>query len=181
MTVLVPKLGQGSIEFLPRESFFQRFSKRREVELAPFAMATQAIALEALMEELMGPGADEAYEEALDGLEGLADFCAFVDGHLRHHGLRLATEDELEAACGPGLFVWGDALPDGSPHETRFEGHRQANGVGLRFNHDPYAGELTRCAVKLGDGGESICGGYPWASGVDGVGAELSPSWGRYR
>jgi len=36
------------------------------------------------------------------------------------------------------------------------------NERGLFLNADTYSVEITRTALKLGDGGESVCGGYEW-------------------
>ena len=62
------------------------------------------------------------------------------------------------------MFHWGDDIPDGFPHgsDTSFRRHLATNARGLVLNSDPYRIEIARAAFKLGDGGESICGGYPW-------------------
>jgi len=129
-------------------------SVARRVELAPFEIATQPIPLT----ELVG----DAYQ--LDGVTTLESLCALVDEHLASDDLRLPSEDELEAAAGDTLFPWGMLVPDGIPYgaETSFEGHRRPNAFGLQFHGDPYKVELSRTALKFGDGGVAICGGEPW-------------------
>jgi hypothetical protein len=80
-------------------------------------------------------------------------------------GLRAASPDEWEYACGAGsrtLFRWGDATPEDDPYDNRIGPHRHPNLWGLRIGQDPYRHEWTsqRAVVCGGDGGESLCGGY---------------------
>ena len=99
----------------------------------------------------------------LDDVETLADACDACDAALRERGLRLPTEDELEAAFGGLLFPWGDEVPEGAPYgDVAFRRHKERTAGGLWPIGDTYRVELTRTAVKLGDGGEAICGAYPW-------------------
>jgi len=94
----------------------------------------------------------------------LEALCAALNDALAPHGLRLPSEDELEAACGGFLFPWGHEVPDGIPwgDETTFKGHKSPNALGLVLNHNPYRVEVVTNAFKLGDGGEAVCGAYPW-------------------
>jgi hypothetical protein len=50
-------------------------------------------------------------------------------------------------------------LPRSAP---RGDGHTKPNARGLKLNANPYRVELVRHALKLGDGGRSICGGDSW-------------------
>ncbi|MFY1655782.1 hypothetical protein [Micromonospora sp. WMMD1274] len=92
-----------------------------------------------------------SYDEAMAGLASL--------------GLRTATPDEWEWACGAGattLFRWGDDCPDdGYPYDHRTGPHRQENLWGLAIGQDPYRHEVTteRTVVCGGDGGGATCGG----------------------
>jgi hypothetical protein len=90
--------------------------------------------------------------------------CAHVEQRLAIDGLRVPTEDELEAAAGGSLFPWGTTIPEGIPYgnETTFVDHHRPQASGLVLNDDPYRMELTRCALKLGDGGAAICGDDRW-------------------
>ncbi|WFE66436.1 hypothetical protein [Micromonospora sp. WMMD714] len=80
-------------------------------------------------------------------------------------GLRTATADEWEWACGAGadtLFRWGDDSPDdGYPVEHPTGAHRTANLWGLAIGQDPYRYEVTTdpTVVCGGDGGVTACGG----------------------
>jgi hypothetical protein len=130
-------------------------SKRRKVALAEFKIAAEAVSIA----ELIGNPYD--LDDNVSTIEGLGNL---VDERLAVNGLRLPSEDEFEAACGGSLFAWGMTIPDGVPYGSRtsFEDHRKPNAYGLTLNSNPYRTELVRCALKLGDGGCSICGGYPW-------------------
>ncbi|WP_431874880.1 hypothetical protein [Micromonospora marina] len=92
-----------------------------------------------------------SYEEAMAGLASL--------------GLRTATPDEWEWACGAGattLFRWGDDCPEhGYPYDHKTGPHRQGNLWGLAIGQDPYRHEVTteRTVVCGGDGGGATCGG----------------------
>ncbi|SCG44233.1 hypothetical protein [Micromonospora coxensis] len=80
-------------------------------------------------------------------------------------GLRTATADEWEWACGAGvttLFRWGDDCPgDGYPSDYPTGRHAQENLWGLAIGQDPYRHEVTteRTVVCGGDGGSATCGG----------------------
>lgn len=146
---------QALSDFLPLTGATPWRSAHRKVVLAEFEIAAEAFSLE----ELIGDPYD--LDESICSIETL---CDFVDERLAEEGLRLPSEDEFEAACGGSLFAWGMTVPDGVPYgsETSFEEHRKPNANGLTFNSNPYEPELARHALKLGDGGCSICGGYPW-------------------
>lgn len=95
-----------------------------------------------------------AADDPPDALAGLASM-----------GLRTATPDEWEWACGSGaatLFRWGDHSPhDGYPYDHRTGPHRERNLWGLAIGQDPYRHEVTtdRAVVCGGDGGSATCGG----------------------
>ncbi|SCF47067.1 hypothetical protein GA0070216_12131 [Micromonospora matsumotoense] len=80
-------------------------------------------------------------------------------------GLRTATPDEWEWACGAGattLFRWGDDSPDdGYPVEHSTGAHRTPNRWGLAIGQDSYRYEVTTepTVVCGGDGGVATCGG----------------------
>jgi hypothetical protein len=86
-------------------------------------------------------------------------------------GVRPATPDEWEYACGAGartLFRWGDDTPDDCyPHNRRAGPHREPNLWGLMIGQDPYRHERTTepGIVCGGDGGGAICGGSGWFLG----------------
>ncbi|MES2597526.1 MAG: hypothetical protein V4662_19415 [Verrucomicrobiota bacterium] len=143
-------------EFVSWEDILEnRFSKPRTVEIGGFYISEKCLKMEGLMERK-----PLLFEEAAT----FADYCDATDRVLKEFGTRLPTEDELEAAFGGDLFPWGSELPDGVPYksETSFKRHHLPGHKGLVYNSDPYKTELTRSALKLGDGGESICGSYPW-------------------
>lgn len=152
--VIAAEAWKAVSDFIPEKEFLSRFSERRRVAIAPFRIASTAFAVGDVL----------ADRHAIDGVEGLRDLCARLDAALKPSGLRVPDEDELEAACGGGLFFWGMNIPDGIPYndQTTFDRHRHRNGYGLLLNSDPYRVEVTRYACKLGDGGAAICGAYPW-------------------
>jgi hypothetical protein len=131
------------------------WSPERKATLAEFKIAAEAISLAEIIGNI---------DDLPDDISTLKALCDLVDDRLAANGLRLPSEDEFEAACGGGLFAWGTTIPDGIPYglETSFEEHQKPNAHGLTLNSDPYRTELVRCALKLGDGGASICGGSPW-------------------
>jgi hypothetical protein len=131
------------------------FSPERSVVVPPFRIATHAFSWEAFC---------DWDDETLNSIESLAQFCDRLELDLRNLGCRLPTEDEFEIACGGSLFPWGDEIPQGVPYGnlTEFTAHKGPNEHGLFLNADPYSVEVTRTALKLGDGGESVCGGYDW-------------------
>jgi hypothetical protein len=92
-----------------------------------------------------------SYDEGLTGLARM--------------GLRTATPDEWEWACGAGaatLFRWGDhSLGDGYPFDYKTGPHHQVNLWGIAIGQDPYRHEVTteRTIVCGGDGGSTTCGG----------------------
>lgn len=134
-------------------SMARRTSPTRRVELPNFEIARRPFPLE----DLLGSPYD------LD-VSSLGELCDLVDSELLPFGWRLPTEDELEAAAGDQLFPWGNEIPDGLPYdrETFFGAHKQPNKYGLSFLANPYRMELSRTALKFGDGGCSICGYDPW-------------------
>lgn len=103
-------------------------------------------------------------DEVLDEINTLEQFCKRLDDELESFGWRLPSEDELEVACGGELFPWGNEIPDGIPYRdlTSFSGHKMPNEYGLILNSNSYLVEIVRNQLKLGDGGESVCGAYPW-------------------
>lgn len=130
-------------------------SKKRSVDLPAFSIASEPIPIS----DLIGDPYD--LEDDVDSLEAL---CNHVDEILLSKGLRLPTEDELEASAGGELFSWGNHIPDGKPYgkETSFVEHKKPNTFGLTLLGNPYKTELSRTALKFGDGGTSICGGDAW-------------------
>lgn len=80
-------------------------------------------------------------------------------------GVRPATPDEWEYACGAGartLFRWGDDTPEGCyPSDPEPGPHTEPNLWGLRIGQNPYRHEWSAeyGVVCGGDGGGTICGG----------------------
>ncbi len=146
----------GIESFMAWDDLLTRFSPARQVELPGFAIATTSVRAEDLLAHLD--------EDDDDHLMSIDDLCTVINGALAPHGLRLPSEDELEAASGGSVFPWGDQVPDGAPwgDETSFKGHVSPNAYGLQLNSNPYRVEVANAAFKLGDGGEALCGGYPW-------------------
>jgi hypothetical protein len=144
---------KGIEEFVAFDELKTRFSPERRVALPAFEIARVALPLDTLL--------GDPYDIEADTI---SELCDAIDAALAPFDLRLPSEDELEAAAGGALFHWGLQIPDGIPYEneTSFRGHRQDNGFSLRLNHDPYRVEIARNVLKFGDGGEAICGGYPW-------------------
>jgi hypothetical protein len=140
--------------FQPLNEFLSQFSPQREIHSPAFTIAKTTIAVEALL--------GNVYE--LDHLTTLSEYCNALDAVLAPAGMRLPTEDELEVACGGALFSWGMEIPDGVPYskKTTFTQHKVPNQYGLLLDNDPYGPEIVRQVLKLGDGGESIHGAYPW-------------------
>jgi hypothetical protein len=136
----------------PGGEWRKRFSPPRRVRIAAFEIAATTLRFE----ELLG----DPYDIEADSLDGL---CSLIDQKLSAQGLRLPSEDEFESACGGSLFSWGIQIPDGLPRagETTFRSHSLPNAAGLLLNADPYNVEICRTALKLGDGGTSICGDEP--------------------
>lgn len=91
---------------------------------------------------------------------------AAVPAALASRGLRMPSSDEWEHACGAGagtLFRWGNDCPlDRVPCDDVTGPQHQLNAFGLHIAYDTYRAELTGdpAAVRGGDGGESVCGGY---------------------
>lgn len=153
--MLPPEVSSALDGFLPRAEWLRRFSPGRTVEIPAFEIARDSIALE----DVLG----DPYELD-DDIVSIEDVCDAVDAVIRPAGLRLPSEDQLEAACAGALFWWGMRIPDGVPYgtETTFALHRRPTERGLVLNSDPYNVEVVRDAFKLGDGGAAICGAYPW-------------------
>lgn len=152
---VLPKAAEESMaEFAFGQDFRTLFfSPRRTVSVATFQIATCAVP----WNELLSWEGDHAMDD-------LHDACQHVESELVKFGWRLPTEDEFEIAAGGELFAWGNEIPDGSPYPrgTRFTRHKDRNSSGLQLNDDPYKVELVSTAMKMGDGGVSICGGEPW-------------------
>jgi hypothetical protein len=80
-------------------------------------------------------------------------------------GVRPATPDEWEYACGAGartLFRWGeDTLEDRYPSGRASGPHQEPNAWGLMIGQDPYRHEWSAepGVVCGGDGGGMVCGG----------------------
>ncbi len=150
------ELGWRFTESMPAEALVElsRFAPHRTVVLSAFSIAATTVSFESVM--------GDPYE--LDELTSLNALCERIDAHLAKNGLRLPTEDELEAAAGGSLFPWGMEIPDGIPYgeRTSFTKHQRLNDFGLALNADPYQVEIVRTALKLGDGGATICGSDPW-------------------
>ncbi|MEM7245350.1 MAG: hypothetical protein AAF533_08395 [Acidobacteriota bacterium] len=154
---VLPAGALGTLEDFTGEVDFRTalFSPRRRVGLPSFSIATTSLALEDL---------DGWDDDLLDDIDTLSAAREQVEVLLDARDWRLPSEDELEMACGGGLFPWGEQLPEGVPYGsgTSFQGHLQPNEHGLLLNGDPYRTELVTGHLKLGDGGEALCGGYPW-------------------
>ncbi|MEZ5303014.1 MAG: hypothetical protein R3F11_20590 [Verrucomicrobiales bacterium] len=109
------------------------------------------------------PSAIESSPEEFDDLQSIEDLSHSLNRFLRRVGTRLPFEDELEAAFWGRAFPWGDEIPDGIPYQnqTSFLGHTRPSLSGLRFNSSSYVVEIADGILKLGDGGEAVCGAYP--------------------
>lgn len=151
------KAKQHISNFLPMREFTTRFSTHRQVDLVSFSIASTALSVEAMVNYYLS-------EEQIKAISTITVLCDMLDDVLKPRGLRIPTEDEFEVACGGGLFPWGMEIPDGIPYqsETTFQQHKKPNKYGLLLNANPYSVALVKDAFKLGDGGEAICGGYPW-------------------
>lgn len=129
---------QSMEAFLPWDELLKRFSPRRTVDLPSFSIATTTIAAEDLLSDI---------DDDDDGhLESLAALCSALNLALGRHGLRLPSEDEVEAACSGGMFPWGDQIPDGVPYgdETSFTAHLAPNQYGLALNATRIASRSPR-------------------------------------
>ncbi len=86
-------------------------------------------------------------------------------------GVRAASPDEWEYACGAGattLFRWGDDTPSGTyPFDSDTGPHREPNLWGLHIAQDPYRHEFTSDPLIVcgGDGGSANCGGIGYFIG----------------
>ena len=160
-------LGWRFDEVLPREaisaldSHFEGyayganlFSPRRTIHLDPFRISSKPLPWMDLVSDT------QFIEEA----GTLDEICKRMNEQLKVEGLRLPTEDELEAAAGGSLFSWGNQIPEGIPYgdRTRFTGHTLPARSGILLNADTYATELVDGYFKFGDGGVTVCGGEPW-------------------
>lgn len=139
----------------PDDETSRCFSPSREVSIAPFKIATQTFAWELL---------SKWDDDTIESIGTLSDFCVRLEVDLERYGWRLPTEDEFEAACGGAMFPWGNDIPQGTPYGdlTDFTQHKEINENGLYLNDTTYNVEVTRSALKLGDGGVSVCGAYEW-------------------
>lgn len=153
--LVTPKAFASIDSHIGYDAFLSRFSSQRKVFLESFSVSKDCIRVADLY---------DFDEDLFDGVSSLSEACDAVDCILALRGQRVATEDELEAAMGAGLFPWGDELPDGVPYGklTEFKGHLRPSRSGLNYNASTYAVEITRTALKLGDGGAAVCGGDPW-------------------
>jgi len=142
-------------EFVDLNELSARYSPRRTVKMTSFSISADCIKLRSLM---------EGAEEELESVSDIQSLCDVVEKLLLVQGLRLASEDEWEVAFGGSLFPWGARVPDGASYgsQTQFSGHLHPTKLGLSFNPSTYAVELSKGAFKLGDGGEAVCGSYPW-------------------
>lgn len=142
-------------EFVSLAELEVRHSPPRTVHLSAFEITASCVKLADLT---------EARPDLFEDASSLSDYCDATDVALKDWGFRLPTEDEFEAAFGPSSFPWGDAIPGGIPYsnQTQFRGHFLPSARGLIYNPSTYVGELVRAALKLGDGGEAVCGAYPW-------------------
>lgn len=129
------------------------FSPKRTIALPSFSIARTTLGWETLRDR---------EDDELDDVATPDEFCQWLEVDLNKRGWRLPTEDEFEAACGHSLFPWGDQIPEGHPSGDSFAYSPVKSTRGLVYNSNTYQVELTRTQLKLGDGGESVCGGYPW-------------------
>ena len=83
-----------------------------------------------------------------------------IDACLFAKGWRLPSEDEFEALLGERLFPWGNEVP--AQNETLASWFQNRKLAAFEMNKDPYQVELCNAVLKAGDGGEALCGGYPW-------------------
>ncbi len=129
------------------------FSPRRTVSVAQFKIATIALPWKLFL-------SCDDYANVAD----LRNVCCRFESELEKVGWRLPTEDKFEIAAGGELFAWGNVIPDGIPYDnrTKFTKHKERTPRGLRLNDNPYNVELVSTALKMGDGGVSICGGEAW-------------------
>ncbi|AXG78813.1 hypothetical protein [Streptomyces paludis] len=124
--------------------------------------------LRAHLAEILSPRRSAVLDTVLMAVEdeNLTEAPADMPAVLAARGLRMASADEWEHACGAGantLFRWGNDCPlDRIPYGDRTGPHQRLSGFGLRIAYDTYRTELTSdsTAVHGGDGGESVCGGY---------------------
>ncbi len=123
------------------------FSPHRTVTIPRFSISTTAI--------YWGDVCTQDGEEFCE-IDSLEEWCERVDFYLGKKGWRLPTEDEFELACGGDLFPWGNDVPDNYPDGMIL------SDFGLCLNLNMACVEVVRSQMKLGDGGESQCGGYPW-------------------
>lgn len=128
------------------------FSPRRVVELQKVEISKNAVALDALI-------VSEAIEELYE-CTSVAHLAKVIDACLFAKGWRLPTEDEHEALMGGALFPWGDEIP--ASDETLDSWFKKRSLDAFVMNQDPYQVELCHAVLKAGDGGEALCGGYPW-------------------
>jgi len=138
-----------------RDCFNDFFSPIRTVKVRSFSIAKTTFSWENLF---------DWEDEELDEVETIEDFCLKINQGLKQYNWRLPTEDEFELACGGHLFSWGNSIPDGIPYgkKTSFSKYKEPNSFGLILNSDTYKSELVDGFLKLGDGGEAVCGGYEW-------------------
>ena len=91
--------------------------------------------------------------------------------HVQSQGFRLPTSDEFEFACRGftrTLFRWGNETPTKEPpsplkKDRNWTLHLEPSALGLNIAQNPYADEFVMEPEIMcgGDGGVTICGGYP--------------------
>jgi hypothetical protein len=145
----------ANLEEFSIDNLLSNFSGNRTVTVSPFRISVDPIRLHDLI---------QFDRDGFEKADTLGSICDIVDSILSQWGQRLPNEDEWEIALGPHLFPWGEIIPDGIPYnnETPFTGHLHPSTKGLNYNSSTYVVELCRTALKLGDGGAAVCGGYPW-------------------
>jgi hypothetical protein len=147
----------ANIEEFSIDDLLSNFSGNRTVTVSPFRISVDPIRLNDLI---------QFDRNGFEKADTLSSVCETVDAILAQWGQRLPNEDEWEIALGPHLFPWGEIIPEGVPYakQTSFSGHLRPSTKGFNYNSSTYITELCRTALKLGDGGAAVCGGYPWPS-----------------
>lgn len=127
------------------------FSPQREFTVGPFLISKKSFACRSLIET----GGND-----WDEIDSYPEFVSWIDRQLGNHGWRLPTEDEFEVAFGRALFPWGNNIPQGCPTGGGTYPMKAAHDI--IYDADTYSVEITTSHLKLGDGGEAVCGGYDW-------------------
>lgn len=164
----VPQNVYSSLEeFMPLKEILTRFSSKRSVTIEAFEISKRCMKLDDIL--------DEIDDLVLDEIDNLDDLCTIVNSTLKEQGYCLPSEDQLEYAFGGTIFPWGNSFPQGIPYNgmTDFQNHNPDKQKGLLYNPSTYSVELVNGYLKMGDGGEAVCGEYPWPIPW----LSLSPSW----